>query len=132
MQSQLQGSDAPEVAWWAVGDTPPRAGCRVEPLIDGRAAMYAICRAILSAKQYILLAGWDIAADLPLVRGGDLRLGADDSAQQRSLVAYLREAGLGDEALALWNAGKVRVVDVLGFAAQRGIRVGVLLWEAFH
>src|SRR5262249_16388499 len=25
-----------------------------------------------------------------------------------------------------------RVVDVLGFAARRGVRVGVLLWDAFH
>src|SRR5262249_13755526 len=62
----------------------------------------------------------------------DLRLGSDDSPQQRSLVAYLREAGMDDEALALWNAGKVRVVDVLGFAARRGVRVGVLLWEPFQ
>src|SRR5262249_4156869 len=131
-RAHVQGSGVPEAAWWAVGDTPPRIGCLVEPLIDGRAAMYAMCRAFLSAKQYILLAGWDIAADLPLVRGSDLRLGSDDSPQQRSLVAYLREAGMDDEALALWNAGKVRVVDVLGFAARRGVRVGVLLWEGFH
>src|SRR5262249_24094592 len=93
-RADVQGSGVPEAAWWAVGDTPPRTGCLVEPLIDGRAAMYAMCRAFLSTKHYILLAGWDIAADLPLVRGGDLRLGSDDSPQQRSLVAYLREAGM--------------------------------------
>src|SRR5262249_48393102 len=103
-RAHVQDSGVHEAAWWAVGDTPPRTGCLVEPLIDGRAAMYAMCRAFLSAKQYILLAGWDIAADLPLVRGGDLRLGSDDSPQQRSLVAYLREGGMDDEALALWNA----------------------------
>ncbi|MGZ3673078.1 MAG: phospholipase D-like domain-containing protein [Ktedonobacterales bacterium] len=118
--------------WWANGDFPVRDGCRVEPLIDGRAAMLAMCRAFLGAKNYILLAGWDLRADLPMVRGGDARLGADESPQQRTLLAHLREEGLDDEAIALWRSEKLRVVDVLGFAARRGVRVGVLLWDAFH
>lgn len=102
------------------------------PLVDGHAAMLAMCRAFLSARQYILLAGWDIHVELPMVRGDDVRLGADDSPRQRELLASLREDGLDDEALALWNANSLRVVDVLGFAARRGVRVGVLLWDAFH
>lgn len=118
--------------WWANGDFPVRDRCRVEPLIDGRAAMLAMCRAFLGAKRYILLAGWDLRADLPMVRGGDARLGPDESAQQRAFLAHLREEGLDDEAIALWKSEQLRVVDVLGFAARRGVRVGVLLWDAFH
>lgn len=118
--------------WWATGDFPVREGSRVEPLIDGRAAMLAMCRAFLGAKSYILLAGWDIRADLPMVRGGDARVGADESRQQRALLAHLREEGLDDEAIAQWRSERLSVADVLGFAARRGVRVGVLLWDAFH
>jgi len=66
------------------------------------------------------------------VRGEDVRLGQDDTPRQRELLAGLRAEGLDDDALALWNANDLRVVDVLGFAARRGVRVGVLLWDAYH
>lgn len=122
----------PAEAWWAAGDFPARSGCKVEPLIDGRAALYAMCVAFLTAREYILLAGWDICVDLPLVRGGDVRLGPDGSPEQERLLSLLREQGLSDEALALWSAEQLRVVDVLGYAARRGVRVGVLLWDAFR
>ncbi|HLY29746.1 MAG TPA: hypothetical protein VKQ36_01840, partial [Ktedonobacterales bacterium] len=117
-------------ALWAIGDFPPRDGNLVRPLIDGRAAMLAMCRAFLSAKHYILIAGWDIRADLPMVRGEDTHVGAAGSAEQRELVASLRAEGLSDEALALWDANQLRVCDVLGFAVAHGVRVGVLLWDA--
>jgi phosphatidylserine/phosphatidylglycerophosphate/cardiolipin synthase-like enzyme len=125
-------TDTEMAAWWPEDDLPIRAGCRVVPLVDGRAAMFAMCEAFLSAKDYILLAGWDIRADLPMVRGEDARVGADESPEQRALIAQLRQAGLDDEALALWRANHLRVVDILGFAARRGVRVGVLLWDAYH
>ncbi len=123
---------AQDQQWWAQGDMPVRQGCRVQPLIDGRAAMLAMCRAFLSARQYILLAGWDIRADLLMVRGEDAHVGEEGSPEQQALLADLRAEGLDDDALALWDANKLRVADVLGFAAQRGVRVGVLLWDAFH
>jgi phosphatidylserine/phosphatidylglycerophosphate/cardiolipin synthase-like enzyme len=104
----------------------------VTPLVDGHAAMLSMCRAFLSAKRDILLAGWDIRADLPLIRGEDARVGPAGSAEQRALLAELRAAGLDDAALSFWDAGNLRVMDVLGFAASRGVRVGVLLWDAFH
>jgi phosphatidylserine/phosphatidylglycerophosphate/cardiolipin synthase-like enzyme len=130
---ETQGTSATDsMAWWASDDMPVRAGCEALPLVDGHAAMLAMCRSFLSATQYILLAGWDIHVELPMVRGEDVRLGADDSPGQRDLLVGLRQEGLDDEALALWNANKLRVVDVLGFAARRGVRVGVLLWDAYH
>src|SRR5579859_6868657 len=117
-------------AFWAEGDFPPREGVIVHPLIDGRAAMLAMCRAFLSAKNYILLAGWDIRADLYMVRGDDARMGPDGSPEQEALLVSLREEGLSDEALALWAEGNLRVSDVLGFAVRRGVKVGVLLWDS--
>jgi len=119
-------------SWWATGDFPPHEGCVVTPLVDGQSAMLAMCRAFLSAKQYILLAGWDIRSDLLMVRGEDAHVGDDDSTEQRELLESLRSEGLSDDAIALWNANKLRVCDVLEFAAQHGVQVGVLLWDAFH
>jgi phosphatidylserine/phosphatidylglycerophosphate/cardiolipin synthase-like enzyme len=110
-------------AWWVDGDFPVRQGCRADPLVDGHRAMLAMCRSFLSAREYILLAGWDLHTELPMVRGDDLRQVAQDIED---------EPALDEEAQAFWRAGRLRVVDVLGFAARRGVRVGVLLWDAFH
>ena len=131
----LQAPQAPppaEQGWWATGDFPARAGCTVTPLVDGQGAMLAMCRAFLSAKQYILLAAWDIRSDLLMVRGEDAHVGDDDSPEQRELLESLRREGLSEDAIALWNANKLRVCDVLEFAVQHGVQVGVLLWDAFH
>jgi len=119
-------------SWWAVEDFPVREGSVITPLVDGHAAMLAMCRAFLAARRHILVAGWDIRADLPMVRGEDVHVGAADSQGQRALFDDLRAAGLDDSALAFWDAGNLRVMDVLGFAASRGVRVGVLLWDAIH
>nr|MBF6591122.1 hypothetical protein [Ktedonobacterales bacterium] len=131
-QQERQTTLSVEDAWWAPGDAPVRDGCHAHPLIDGRAAMLAMCRAFLTAKDYILLAGWDIRADLLMIRGDDIRAGDDDSPEQRAYIADLRAGGLDDDALTFWNTHPLRVVDVLGFAVSRGVRVGVLLWDAFH
>ena len=132
----MSGANMPSAgatSWrWAVSDFPMREGCHVEPLVDGRAAMFAMCLAFLTARRYILLAAWDLRADLPMVRGGDARVGADGSPEQEHFLATLRDEGLDAEAIALWTSEQLRVVDVLGYAARRGIQVGVLLWDAFH
>jgi len=92
--------------------------------------MLAMCRAFLSAQHYILLAAWDIRADLQMVRGEDAHVGADGSAEQNELIEELRTEGLSEDAIALWNSNHLQVRDVLGFVAQRGVKVGVLLWES--
>ncbi len=117
-------------AFWVEGDFPVRSGVLARPLIDGRAAMLAMCRAFLSAQDTIMLAGWDIRADLEMVRGEDAHVGPDGSPEQNALIEDLRKEGLPEEAIALWNANRLQVRDVLGFAAQRGVKVGVLLWDA--
>jgi phosphatidylserine/phosphatidylglycerophosphate/cardiolipin synthase-like enzyme len=137
----FKGSERPETAhgqgaaaasWWASGDVPARAGSRVHPLIDGREAMHAMCVAFLRAERYILLTAWDIQSTLLMVRGDDARAGADGSPAQQRLIEQLRMEGLSEDAITLWTSGQLRVVDVLGFAARRGVRVGVLLWDAYH
>jgi phosphatidylserine/phosphatidylglycerophosphate/cardiolipin synthase-like enzyme len=91
-----------------------------------------MCVAFLGAKHSILLAAWDIRADLPMIRGDDLRLDADSARAERGLLAQARSAALGEEALTFWQQGKLTVADVLGFAVARGVRVGVLLWDGYQ
>jgi phosphatidylserine/phosphatidylglycerophosphate/cardiolipin synthase-like enzyme len=118
--------------WISDEDVVPRSARLLLPLVDGRATMLAMCVAFLTATRSITLAAWDLYAELPLVRGSDLRAGADGSPDQLSLVARLRAAGLDEEALSFWDAGQLRVLDVLGFAARRGVRVSVLLWAPLN
>ncbi|HEY7124264.1 MAG TPA: phospholipase D family protein [Ktedonobacterales bacterium] len=120
-----------EQAWWARGDAPVRVAETLVPLVDGRAAMLAMCIAFLTAQKRIWLADWDLQAELELVRGRDQRPGPDGTPEQEALLERLRTAGLDEEALALWTNGPLRVVDVLGFAARRGVDVRVLLWGPF-
>jgi len=120
-----------DLAWWARGDAPVRVATAAVPLVDGRAAMLAMCVAFLTARHSIWLADWDLHADLDMVRGRDQRAGPDGSPEQDALVARLRAAGLDDDALALWTAGRLRVVEVLGFAARRGVDVRMLLWGPY-
>lgn len=122
----------PEEAWWALGDAPVRTAEALVPLVDGRAAMLAMCAAFLSAKHSIWLADWDMHARLQMVRGRDARAGKDGSAEQEALVGRLRSIGLDDDAIALWTVGRARVMDVLGHAARRGVDVHVLLWNPFN
>jgi phosphatidylserine/phosphatidylglycerophosphate/cardiolipin synthase-like enzyme len=126
------GSAARTGVWWTTGDFAAHDGCRVEPLIDGHAAMLSMCAAFLSAKRSILLAAWDIRADLPLVRGEDLYLDTEAARAERGLRARLQSAGLDEEALAFWSKGRLTVADVLGFAVARGVRIGVLLWDGYQ
>lgn len=131
MDTSLSGGAVePRKDQWAAGDYPVREGVAGRPLIDGRAAMLAMCYAFLRAKEYILLAAWDIRADSEMVRGEDAHVGPDGSPEQNELIEGLRKEGLSEDAIALWSADRLHVSDVLGFAAQHGVKVGVLLWGA--
>lgn len=133
-QRERMGGPALEAAgaWWARGDAPVRVAEAVAPLVDGRAAMLAMCATFLTARESIWLAGWDMHANLLMVRGPDLRAGRDGTPAQLALIQRLRAAGLDEEAIRLWRAGGLRVKDVLGFAARRGVDVHVLLWGPFN
>jgi phosphatidylserine/phosphatidylglycerophosphate/cardiolipin synthase-like enzyme len=127
----LAPATAPYASWLAHGDAPGRVVETLVPLVDGRAAMLAMCAAFLSAKESIWLADWDIHVRLKMVRGKDWQAGEPGSPEQTALEGRLRAAGLDDEALDLWRSGDLRVVDVLGFAAARGVDVRVLLWSPY-
>lgn len=114
---------------WTRDDFPVREGVRVHALVDGRSAMLAMCRAFLSARTSILLAAWDIHANLKMVRGEDAHVGPDGSDEQNMLLDSLRREGLSEDAIALWNSDRLEVRDVLGFAVSKGVKVGVLLWS---
>jgi phosphatidylserine/phosphatidylglycerophosphate/cardiolipin synthase-like enzyme len=62
---------APGSGWWASGDPPPRAGCRLEVLVDGAKAFRAIAEAIAEAREFVHVTGWHIAPGFELVRGED-------------------------------------------------------------
>jgi phosphatidylserine/phosphatidylglycerophosphate/cardiolipin synthase-like enzyme len=129
--ARTPAGDIADQAWWALGDAPVRVAETLTPLVDGRAAMLAMCAAFLSAKETIWLADWDLHAQLLMVRGRDQHAGADGSPEQKAMVERLRAAGLDDAAITLWRTGQLRVVDVLGFAAGRGVDVRVLLWDPY-
>ncbi len=118
--------------WWAHGDAPVRVAEAMAPLVDGRSAMLAMCVAFLTAKRSIWLADWSLHARLRMVRGLDQRAGKDGTPEQYALIDRLRAAGLDREAIALWESGGLRVADVLGFAARRGVQTHVLLWGPFN
>jgi phosphatidylserine/phosphatidylglycerophosphate/cardiolipin synthase-like enzyme len=54
---------------WAAGAPPPRAGCRLEVLIDGEQAFAAIAEAIAGAQRFVHVTGWHIAPHLELIAG---------------------------------------------------------------
>ncbi|HLJ82439.1 MAG TPA: phospholipase D family protein, partial [Ktedonobacterales bacterium] len=129
---QMVAGEVTGSEWWAEGDAPVRVAQALAPLVDGRGAMLAMCVAFLTAQRSIWLADWSLHARLMMVRGKDQRAGQTGSREQRALVERLRAAGLDDDALALWSAEQLRVMDVLGFAARRGVDVRVLLWDPFN
>lgn len=57
--------------WWAAQGIDPAAlvtpGNEVTPLIDGEEAMKAMYEEFMAAQHYILLTGWDIDIDAPLL-----------------------------------------------------------------
>jgi phosphatidylserine/phosphatidylglycerophosphate/cardiolipin synthase-like enzyme len=50
--------DTPVGGWAGTGGFPPRAGCRVELLVDGAEALPRIADAVAGARSHVHLAGW--------------------------------------------------------------------------
>jgi phosphatidylserine/phosphatidylglycerophosphate/cardiolipin synthase-like enzyme len=59
----------PGPGWWAQGEPAPRAGNRLEVLIDGAGMFTALAEAIRGAQRSIWVAGWHIAPHFELARG---------------------------------------------------------------
>ena len=61
----------PQPGGWAeTASFAPRAGCRVEPLVDGSDALPRIVEAIRGARSHVHLAGWHFAPDFRLEADG--------------------------------------------------------------
>jgi phosphatidylserine/phosphatidylglycerophosphate/cardiolipin synthase-like enzyme len=58
---------------WAAGAPPPRAGNRLDVLIDGERAIAAILDAIRGARSHVHLAGWHVTPTFALERDGARR-----------------------------------------------------------
>ena len=75
--------DPPADRGWArTASFAPRAGCRVEPLLDGAEALPRIADAIRSARSHVHLAGWHFDASFRL---------EDDGPTLRELLAETAE-----------------------------------------
>lgn len=97
---------ADDPQWFPAG-APPRAGSRVEILIDGQETFRAAWEAIQAARHSVWLVDWSMSVDMALVRG-----------QDRDLVASAAGA----------NGEGYTVFDLLTAAAAR-VDVRVLLWS---
>lgn len=115
--------------WWAEGDTPVHTDSKVTYLVDGRAAMLAMCQHFIKAQRYIYLANWGLTAKMELVRGSDHRAGPDGSPEQEALVAQLHTLGFQDADIEFWNTHDLSVEAILGYAVSKGVEVKVLIWK---
>jgi phosphatidylserine/phosphatidylglycerophosphate/cardiolipin synthase-like enzyme len=75
--------DASELAY-ANGSFPPRAGNRLDVLVDGSEALPAIAAELAGAQSYVHLAGWFFSPELDLARN-------EEPVVVRNLLAELAE-----------------------------------------
>jgi phosphatidylserine/phosphatidylglycerophosphate/cardiolipin synthase-like enzyme len=87
-----QALDPPDDGPWAIGDPPPREGCRLDVLVDGAEAFPAVAAAIDGARHSVYVTGWHVAPHFELVRGehpavlGELLAEAAERVDVRVLV----------------------------------------------
>jgi phosphatidylserine/phosphatidylglycerophosphate/cardiolipin synthase-like enzyme len=88
------GAMDPEPGGWAsTASFEPRPGCRIEPFIDGSAALPRIADAIRSAHSHVHLAGWHFDPSFQLEAGGPPLRGLLADAAERVDVRVLAWAG---------------------------------------
>lgn len=82
-------------ALWAAGEPAPRAGCRLEILIDGAEALPQLSAALDGARSEVHIAGWHITAAFGLERDDGARRLRDQLAElaERVDVRMLLWAG---------------------------------------
>jgi phosphatidylserine/phosphatidylglycerophosphate/cardiolipin synthase-like enzyme len=84
---------APPAGGWATTASPPRTGCHVEPLVDGREALRRIADAVRTAGSHIHLAGWHFDPSFRLEEGGPTLRDLLAEAAARVQVRVLAWAG---------------------------------------
>src|SRR3954447_2216636 len=78
------GALHPDGGAWATGEPAPRAGCRLEILIDGEEALPRIADEMSRAQSHVWLAGWQFEPSFALRRDGERLV-------LRNLLAQLAE-----------------------------------------
>jgi phosphatidylserine/phosphatidylglycerophosphate/cardiolipin synthase-like enzyme len=63
----LEPQPAPDL--WAIGEPPPRPGCKLEVLVDGATALPAMVQELRAARSHVHLTNWHLAPHFELVRG---------------------------------------------------------------
>ena len=79
--------------WASTGAFAPRAGCRVEPFVDGTEALPRIAEAIRSARSHVHLAGWHFDPSFRLEEDGSPLRDVLAEAAERVDVRVLAWAG---------------------------------------
>jgi phosphatidylserine/phosphatidylglycerophosphate/cardiolipin synthase-like enzyme len=85
--------DPPPGGWASTASFEPRAGCRVEPFVDGGEALPQIADAIRSARSHVHLAGWHFDPEFRLEDGGPTLRELLADAAERVDVRVLAWAG---------------------------------------
>jgi phosphatidylserine/phosphatidylglycerophosphate/cardiolipin synthase-like enzyme len=88
-----QAIDPSPGGWAGSASFEPRAGCRVEPFVDGSAALPRIADAIRSARSHVHLAGWHFDPAFRLEDGGPTLREVLADAAERVDVRVLAWAG---------------------------------------
>jgi phosphatidylserine/phosphatidylglycerophosphate/cardiolipin synthase-like enzyme len=105
---QFDPADSPSL--WTAGDSPPRAGCAFEVLVDGGEALPRIAEALEGARSQVHIAGWHITPDFGLTRD-------DHASRLRDLLGDL--AGRVEVKVLLWAGAPVRVFTPARAAVRR-------------
>jgi phosphatidylserine/phosphatidylglycerophosphate/cardiolipin synthase-like enzyme len=84
---------AADCGWASTASFAPRAGCRVEPFVDGGEALPRIAEAIRSARSHVHLAGWHFDPSFRLEEGGPTLRELLAEAAERVDVRVLAWAG---------------------------------------
>jgi phosphatidylserine/phosphatidylglycerophosphate/cardiolipin synthase-like enzyme len=88
-----QAIDPPAGGWASNASFVPRTGCRVEPFVDGSAALPQIAAAIRSARSHVHLAGWHFDPSFRLEEEGPALRELLAEAAERVDVRVLAWAG---------------------------------------
>jgi phosphatidylserine/phosphatidylglycerophosphate/cardiolipin synthase-like enzyme len=69
-RGSAEAIDPPTGGWAGTASFGPRAGCRVEPVVDGGEALPRIAEAVRSARSHVHAAGWHFDPSFRLEPGG--------------------------------------------------------------
>ncbi|MHB8471039.1 MAG: phospholipase D-like domain-containing protein [Gaiellaceae bacterium] len=114
-------ADPPAGGWAETGAFRPQRGNRVEPLVDGAAALPRMVEAIVAARSHVHLAGWTFSPEFRMGEGGPALRELLADAAGRAGVRVLAWAGAP---LPLFHPDR-REVRTMRDELVRGTRVAV-------